>query len=131
TLNPQHPAIVAATTHDFHAFCRHEIRTRDELGYPPAGRIVRILLQGKTDASVAAAGKRIAERLRADVPGVPILGPAPAPVAKGRDRYRWHLSAKVSRAGLIAAVADAATAALARNRKGVEVAIDVDATSLM
>jgi len=119
TLNPQHPAIVAAKTHDFHTFCAYEIRMRQELGYPPAGRIVRILLQGRTDAAVTAAGQRIAERLRADVPEVPILGPAAAPVAK------------VPRPGLIAAVADAATAALVRNRKGVEATIDVDATSLL
>ena len=131
TLNPHHPAIEAASRHDFHAFCAHEERLRAELGYPPVRRIVRLLLQGATDEAVAAAAKRVGERLRADVAGVEILGPAPAPVAKVRDRFRWHLIAKVDRPKRIAALADAATAALARGRRGVELTIDVDATSLL
>ena len=94
TSSPDHPAIRAAAAHDYEAFVRSELPIREALIYPPYGNVVRIVVRGRDDAATSAWAGHIAERLRteaADTVGLRVLGPAPAPIARLRDRFRWHV----------------------------------------
>lgn len=93
THQPAHYAIECARTHDYDGFFNQELLLRRELGYPPFARLVNIRLSGQSDARVQQAAKTIAAFLRQCSTGtdVDLLGPAPAPLAKLRDRYRWQL----------------------------------------
>jgi primosomal protein N' (replication factor Y) len=96
TSSPDHPAIRAAAAHDYEAFVRSELPIREALLYPPYGNIVRIVVRGSDDAATAAWAGHIAERLRSEAAGAAglrVLGPAPAPIARLRDRFRWHVQA--------------------------------------
>jgi len=94
TSTPDHPALRAAATHDYEAFVRAELPVREALGYPPFGGIVRIVARGTVEAATAAWAGHLTERLRREaeaLPGSRVLGPAPAPIARLRDRYRFHV----------------------------------------
>ncbi len=99
TSTPDHPAIRAAAAHDYEAFVRTELPIREALLYPPFGSIVRILVRSLDDQAAADWAGHIADRLRHEAgagstdasPQVRVLGPAPAPIARLRDRFRWHV----------------------------------------
>ncbi|QDU62326.1 Primosomal protein N' [Planctomycetes bacterium Pan216] len=95
TFNPDDPAILAATKHDYHRFVNEEMPTRKEFGYPPFDSLMRVIVRAKDEEVARHASKILAARFRACLsefpPGaVRVLGPAPAPVAKLRDHYRMH-----------------------------------------
>ncbi|MFM8890730.1 MAG: primosomal protein N', partial [Planctomycetia bacterium] len=102
TSTPDHPAIRAAAMHDYEAFVRSELPIREALLYPPFGGIVRFVVRSADERAAADWAAAIAERLRREVgrestgeaapaPAMRVLGPAPAPIARLSDRYRWHL----------------------------------------
>jgi len=94
TSTPDHPAIRAAAAHDYEAFVRSELPVREALLYPPFGSIVRFVVRSLDDRVAADWTGHIADRLRAAAAGdaaIRILGPAPAPIERLRDRFRWHV----------------------------------------
>ncbi|MBT3210543.1 MAG: primosomal protein N', partial [Planctomycetaceae bacterium] len=94
TSTPEHPAIRAAAAHDYEAFVRSELPIRKALLYPPFGSVIRIVVRSAVDEAAANWAKHLVERLSKSSQGdesIRILGPAPAPISRIRDRYRWHL----------------------------------------
>ena len=96
TYTPEHYAIRAAAAHDYGAMFDAEMRVRREAGYPPFGRLAR-LLYGHTNAAYAEEeARRLAAELRdlrrrRGLPGEEIIGPAPAFHARLRGRWRWQV----------------------------------------
>ena len=95
TFQPNHYSIRCATAQDFVAFASREMEFRREQGYPPFGRLARILVTGKNEAEVRARADSVAAKL-GPAAGVRILGPAPAPVAVIRNRFRYQMIVKAS-----------------------------------
>jgi primosomal protein N' (replication factor Y) len=105
TYNPDHYSIQAAQEHDYHKFYQAEIALRASLLYPPFSHAATILLRGEDESLVIQAAhllneqmetlkesskdKAVAERSE-PLPEIQIRGPAPAPLEKIRNRYRWH-----------------------------------------
>ncbi|MEX2170447.1 MAG: primosomal protein N' [Pirellulales bacterium] len=95
TFSPEHPAILAAVKHDYRLFAAGELPQREALGYPPFGSMVRIIVRGEQDATTKAFAERLGELVtqslqRLEVPHR-MMGPAPAPIAKLRGKYRYHI----------------------------------------
>ncbi|MBF8255675.1 MAG: primosomal protein N' [Anaerolineales bacterium] len=95
TYHPEHEAIRAASTHDFHAFYQAELRHRRELGYPPFRRLARLLLRGTSLERVQDEAARLGSRLRraAARSGQPVevLGPTPCFFTRQRGWLRWQI----------------------------------------
>jgi primosomal protein N' (replication factor Y) len=95
TLLPDHPAILAASRHDYWAFYASETAARKALGYPPFGRLVRVKVTGMRSGEVVRASRLIADAAALSVPaGARVLGPAPAIPEMVARRTRWHLTVK-------------------------------------
>jgi primosomal protein N' (replication factor Y) len=96
TTTPAHPAILFAAQHDYDGFAAAESRLRGELGYPPHGKLMRIVFDDKEESRVADLAGRCAEMLRAScaADGITVLGPAEAPIGMLRGRHRRHLLIK-------------------------------------
>lgn len=100
TFHPDHHALVHARAHDYDGFYREELAARQELGYPPFGRLINLhlsslrLAEGR--AAVAALGRRAVDLCRTPAwrGRLEVLGPAEAPIARLRNRWRWHLLLK-------------------------------------
>lgn len=129
TRSPDHPAIVAAKTHDVRKFIEHELAVRREVGYPPFTHVALVRLDGPDEAEVASEAKRIAsvvERLGTEVE---LLGPAPAPLARLRNRFRYRFMLRSqSRKDLREVLLAVARSAV---RRRVRMALDVDPQSML
>jgi primosomal protein N' (replication factor Y) len=96
TYTPEHYAIRAAAAHDYEAMVRAELRVRREAGYPPFTRLTRLLFQHTSAGFAESEARRVAEELRAarevrGLPGVEVVGPAPAFHARIKGRWRWQV----------------------------------------
>ena len=95
TFSPEHPSIQAAARHDFARFASQELPIREALKYPPYTSMIRIVVRGPAAEVAAEFAQSIRSRLTLALKGISaevrILGPAPAPLAKLRGYYRFHL----------------------------------------
>jgi primosomal protein N' (replication factor Y) len=116
TLSPDAPAIVAAVRHDLPGFASQELPHREAFGYPPYSSMVRMVVRGPSDRTTQAAADEIAKRLHSigdlATPAVRILGPAPAPMAKLRDNFRYQIQLQSLDGELLRTIVRRATADL-------------------
>ena len=137
TYGPEHYAIQPLVTHDYKNFFAKEIEFRRALGYPPFGKLVNLRLDGPKSENVEAKARALASKIRALQSGNPkyrehieILGPAPSPIEKLRNRYRWQLLLKGNQIGPLIALANIARETFTGARN-VRLHIDVDPYNML
>lgn len=114
TYAPAHYSVRTAQKHDFPGFYGIEIETRREMEYPPFSRLLRIVISGFDENKVIRAAHILAENVQAQLRGVeerleqPLLGPAPAPLTKLRNKYRWQLCIKAKNRKVFGPLVDSA-----------------------
>ncbi len=96
TYDPDNVAVRKAKDHDYVGFYKQEIIRRRNFGYPPFCHLLRIIIVGKEQKKVIGSAEAIAHCLKKGINSIAgdVLGPAPAPVSKIKDMYRWHLIVK-------------------------------------
>lgn len=135
TYAPNHYSVRAARDQDYARFMRRELELRRELGYPPFGRMALVRIEGPEAAPVSAVAAEVAAALarHARPEALRVLGPAPAPIERIRQRFRWQVVVKAPRLdelrAALAAMRTRITAAAARAQ--VRVAIDLDPVNMM
>jgi len=72
----QHPAIKTGVAQDYTAFAQRELRDREALGYPPFGRLLRVVVQGPDEHAVSKRAGELSSVLRA-ASGQPDAGEGP------------------------------------------------------
>jgi primosomal protein N' (replication factor Y) len=97
TRHPDAPVIAALANGDRDAFYAAETQGRRDAGAPPFGRWAAIILSSEDEREAREAAVRLGD-VRPRLADVQILGPAPAPLAllRGRYRYRFLVNAKRS-----------------------------------
>ena len=156
TFSPDHYAIQSAARGENEEFCRKELEYRRTLGYPPFGRLVKILLSGKVEANVREEAVRIGEILRqAASPGGSeaaqgsdglsdlkktgagslesrprILGPAPAPLNRLQGKFRIQILIKSPTSAVNQRLLERVKDRL-KPRRGVDLVLDVDPQSML
>ena len=90
TRHPEASVIAALAAGDRDAFYDAETEMRREAGAPPFGRWASIIISSEDEKEAREAARRIGD-VRPDVADLMILGPAPAPMALLRGRYRYRL----------------------------------------
>jgi primosomal protein N' (replication factor Y) len=129
TCAPDHPVIQAILSGDEEGFLREEADRRRAAGAPPYGRMAGIIVSSPDEGRAqrtAEALARAAKMLEAS--GVQLFGPAPAPIARIRGRYRMRLLAKAPRGAQMQAALRAWRASV-KPEPGVQVRIDIDPQS--
>ncbi|MEM6778198.1 MAG: primosomal protein N' [Planctomycetota bacterium] len=95
TFTPEHPAIQAASRHDYAQFVEEEMVHRRKFNYPPLGSVARIIVRGAVEDKTEAVADAILGRLEVArdhlQAEVRILGPAPPPIMRLRGKFRFHL----------------------------------------
>ena len=94
TYMPEHYSIQAAQGHDYLRFYHEEIGYREALLYPPLSHAATILVRGEVEEEVIQTANHLLDQLETfksgRFPSVEIRGPVPAPLAKIRNKFRWH-----------------------------------------
>ena len=133
TRHPQHHALVWSARHDVEGFLREELELRRAPPYPPEVHLVNLVVSGPDETLTAAGAAELADWCHALVARheleVMVLGPAPCPLAKIKDRWRWHVLLKGQQEVLGRIVRYAATR-LPRAGK-TRIVIDRDPVSLL
>ena len=129
THNPNHYAIEFAQSQNYDAFFEREMEFRKTMGYPPQDAMVNILFRGAAEDAVAKSARQIASRLKAAL-HAGVLGPAPSPLAKVRDEFRYQVVVRGKRRVIRERVHEALIAEFGLLRFP-GVAVDVDPLSLM
>jgi primosomal protein N' (replication factor Y) len=130
TLNPEHRAIVAAIRHDYQGFAREELPVRQALCYPPFASLVRVVVRGPQPEIANGFATQLAAELTAALgktEGSRVLGPAPAPMAKLRGKFRFQIQAHAFDAEALRA---AVRTAISRVKPPDEVEFQADADPL-
>jgi primosomal protein N' (replication factor Y) len=135
TFFPEHYAIRLAADQNYDGFFSKEMGFRRMMHYPPITALANVVAQHEKLERAAQVAKEMGDfftKVEGQFPGIKILGPGPAPLAKVERRYRIQFLLKsVSRARLHALLKQLADHC---ERSGVqtrEVMIDVDPVSIM
>ncbi len=130
TFQPGHPVIEALLSGDAERFYAEEIQALEAAGLPPFGRLAALIVSADARETAEAHGQALA-RSSEPPDGVMVLGPAEAPLALVRGRYRYRLLVKTERNVDLQGYLRAWLARAPKLRGNVRVAIDVDPQSFL
>jgi primosomal protein N' (replication factor Y) len=136
TLTPGHYSILLASRHDYTGFYAQEMKVRRSVRYPPFTRLARVLISGKDEGKVRELSEKWVSALAGGGPGVPegieMLGPAPAPLTRIKDNYRYHLIVKSTSGNRLRSLLQSAMDRVeVKSGSGVIVVVDIDPQNLM
>ncbi len=129
TCLPEHPVMAALASGARDRFLAEEAAARRRGRWPPYGRLAALIVSGRDGDRVEEAARALG-RTAPRVPGVEVLGPAPAPFAVLRGRHRWRLLVKAPKSVNLQRLLSAWRACV-RTPRSVVVKIDVDPYSFL
>jgi len=98
TFTPDNEVITSAARQDYNSFYAGELTVRRAHRYPPFADIFTLTISGQTEEAVLRAAVELKQAITAGLhrgasvqPMPEILGPAPAPVVKVNNRFRYRL----------------------------------------
>lgn len=133
TWFPDHYAVQFAAQHDYRGFYDKESRFRSWMKYPPFSALANVLVRGESLDDVLKWSGQLGRWLeQKPKEGIRALGPAPAPLSKLKNDYRYHFVLKSqSRAKLNALLRSMLAYAVQQKMPRANVVADVDAVSLL
>jgi primosomal protein N' (replication factor Y) (superfamily II helicase) len=133
TLRPEHYAIQLAQAHDYEQLYEKEMGIRKNPLFPPYLRLINLKISGTREAEVQRVAGLIAELCRSwPEKGIEVLGPAPAPIDRIRDRYRWQVLLKGRQSSQLHAMCRKVLENQSSFARGdIRIAVDVDPESMM
>jgi primosomal protein N' (replication factor Y) len=96
TYMPDHPVIAPLVSGDRDTFLAREIAARKAATMPPFGRLAALLVTASARDAAEAYARALARSAR-QAAKIQVLGPAEAPLAVIRGRYRFRLLVKAAR----------------------------------
>ncbi len=95
TLRPDHYSLTYAQKHQYVDFFHHEMSLRTTPAFPPYVRLVTLRINGEREHEVRLTAQNVAQSCRQCIAiqkiNVDVLGPAPAPLDRLCDKFRWQL----------------------------------------
>jgi primosomal protein N' (replication factor Y) len=135
TYMPEHHAVRHAQHHDYFGFLRAELAERRELGFPPFGRLIAVRVDAADEQRAARGADALARAARSQAVvqsgSISVLGPAPAPIAKLRGRYRYRLLLKGEDRAALRSVATAVGRRIDEGLGTARATLDVDPVGML
>lgn len=129
TASPSHPVMLGLASGDRAEFLAAEEANRRASRMPPFGRLAAIIVSGREEGQAEAAARLLANN--AQLPdGVRLFGPAPAPLALLRGRYRHRLLVSAPRSFRLSCWVREWVASVHLHRS-VQLQIDIDPQSFL
>lgn len=144
TYNPDHYSLITAQKHDYESFAERELHIRDEIAYPPFGHLIALKFESASEGGASQAARDYSTAARRHLrqnaqlgEGVFMLGPALAPMARLKGKYRWQILFKSRSRALVRKLAIATLndtgyfETVGSTHKNVRIIIDVDPLSML
>ncbi len=136
TYNPHHPVFEFVPGKTFPEFAEFELRMREQLHYPPVWRLASLRLQGLHKDRVERTAQQLARTAKqwsqnSAFSEIQVLGPAPAPLFRLRNQYRFHILIKAPRAPILGEFCRRLESLSAEFPAGVRLLVDMDPQNLM
>ena len=129
TRNPAHPVIAALVAGERDSFYDAETEQRRSAGAPPFGRFAAIIISSEDEREAIETARAVGGSAPV-TDGMVVYGPAPAPLAMLRGRYRQRLLVHAQRSVEVQAIIRDWLGGLNFPR-GVRVGIDIDPYSFL
>ncbi len=132
TFTPQNEVIRLASLQDYDGFYEREISLREALDAPPIRDVTVFTLSGAEEARVLRAATDVRKYLQKALPREcgerRILGPAPAPVVKVNNRFRYRVTLVCENTKELRNAAETLIKrfSAARQNKGISISADIN-----
>jgi primosomal protein N' (replication factor Y) len=130
THQPEHPVMKALAACDREAFYASEIEARERALYPPFGRLASLIVSAGDRPTAEGFARRLASCAPIDE-RIQVLGPAEAPLAVIKGRYRFRLLVKATRSADVPDYLREWIAAGPKTKGNLKLEIDVDPQSFL
>jgi primosomal protein N' (replication factor Y) (superfamily II helicase) len=130
THQPEHPVMKALVACDREAFYASEIAQRERTGYPPFGRLASLIISAGDRATAEGYARKLVSIAPVDE-RVQLLGPAEAPLAVIKGRYRFRLLLKSARGFDLSDYLRHWLAASPKPKGNLKLEVDVDPQSFL
>jgi primosomal protein N' (replication factor Y) (superfamily II helicase) len=130
THQPEHPVMKALIASDREAFYASEIEARERAGYPPFGRLASLIISAGDRPTAEGFARRLAAIAPIDE-RIQVLGPAEAPLAVIKGRYRFRLLVKSLRNVDVSEYLREWLAAGPKTKGNLKLEVDVDPQSFL
>jgi primosomal protein N' (replication factor Y) len=130
THQPEHPVMKALVACDREAFYASEIESRERVGYPPFGRLASLIVSAGDRPTAEGFARKLAATAPRDE-RIQVLGPAEAPLAVIKGRYRFRLLVKSARGVDLSGYLREWLAAGPKTKGNLKLEIDVDPQSFL
>jgi primosomal protein N' (replication factor Y) (superfamily II helicase) len=130
THQPEHPVMKALVACDREAFYASEIEMREKSGYPPFGRLASLIVSAGDRPTAEGFARKLAAIAPIDE-RIKVLGPAEAPLAVIKGRYRFRLLVKSLRNVDLSEYLREWLAAGPKTKGNLKLEIDVDPQSFL
>ena len=92
TMQPEAAPIQYAKRDDMESFLEEELANRRDYSYPPVMRLVRHIFRSRSEQKLEFYTEEWAKKATEKFGDIcQIRGPAPAPLERSEDYYRWHI----------------------------------------
>ena len=130
THQPEHPVMKALVACDREAFYASEIASRERTGYPPFGRLASLIISAGDRPTAEGYARKLVAVAPTDE-RVQLLGPAEAPLAVIKGRYRFRLLLKSARGFDLSDYLRHWLAASPKPKGNLKLEVDVDPQSFL
>jgi primosomal protein N' (replication factor Y) len=130
THQPEHPVMKALVACDREAFYASEIEQRERAGYPPFGRLASLIVSAGDRPTAEGFARKLAVMAPLDE-RIQVLGPAEAPLAVIKGRYRFRLLVKSARGVDLSSYLREWLAAGPKTKGNLKLEVDVDPQSFL
>lgn len=137
TFLPEHYVLQSALKHDYIGFVRKEMSYRQNPTYPPLVRLINVVITSP-DNECAADNIEMATkfldvaRKRMNIADqVGVVGPAPCPIEKIHDRWRWHFLIRSASVSALNQLIGPLTKEFKTKGRDVRLIVDRDPSSLL
>src|SRR5579863_7537299 len=130
THQVEHPVMKALVACDREAFYASEIDSRERTGYPPFGRLASLIVSAGDRPTAEGFARKLAAIAPIDE-RIKVLGPAEAPLAVIKGRYRFRLLVKAQRNVDVSEYLREWLAAAPKTKGNLKLEVDVDPQSFL
>ncbi|MBM3755114.1 MAG: primosomal protein N' [Acidobacteria bacterium] len=132
TSNPEHYAVRLASLQDYPGFYEKEILFRRAMRYPPFSALANILVRDEVQEEALRKSAELEAMLKPEPKEMRVMGPAPAPVPRLKNEFRYQLLLKSTDRKLLNETLHKLRRACVEKKWGATaLVIDVDPVSLL